>query len=83
MCVSPYLGIGCRGRSPHGLVHNLFFTLYSSKIEIFKTRFFDVMTTHIHVKHVLGFVYVFLALFGHRVPGWGGGSLFEVHCQRQ
>ena len=36
------------GGSPKGLVHNLlmqFFTLDSSKIEVFKTFFFDIATT--------------------------------------
>ena len=43
MCYSPYLGIGHTGGvSPKGLVHNLltqFFTLGSSKIEVFETFF--------------------------------------------
>ena len=45
----------------NGLVHKLllqFFTLYSSKIEVPETYFFDVVTTHndhpSYVKHVLG-----------------------------
>ena len=47
-CFSPYLGIGRRGGgvSPKGLVHNLllqFFTLGSSKIEVFKTYLFDIV----------------------------------------
>ena len=36
------------GRSPRGLVHNLlmqFFTLESSKIEVFETCFFDTVIT--------------------------------------
>ena len=36
------------GGSPRGLVHNLlmqFFTVESSKIEVFKTDFFDIVTT--------------------------------------
>ena len=46
---SPYLGIrsGGGGGSPKGLVHNLlmqFFTPGSSKIEVFETCFFDVVT---------------------------------------
>ena len=44
MCFSLYLGIGCWGGSPKGLVHNLlmqFFTIYSSKMEVFDTYFFD------------------------------------------
>ena len=45
------LGIGRNGGgggSPKGLVHNLlvqFFTSGSSKIEVFKTCFFDIVTT--------------------------------------
>ena len=49
MCFSPYLGIGrTGGGGPKGLVHNLlmhFFTLGSSKIEVFETCFFDIVTT--------------------------------------
>ena len=48
-CFSPYLGIRSGGAgSPGGLVHNLlvrFFTLGSSKIEVFETYFFDIMIT--------------------------------------
>ena len=49
-CFSPYLGIGCGvgGGSPKGLVHNLlvqFFTLGSSKIEVFETCFYDIGIT--------------------------------------
>ena len=36
------------GGSPKGLVHNLlmqFFTLGTSKMEVFKTCFFDIVTT--------------------------------------
>ena len=51
MCFSPYLGWvrgGGGGGAPKGLVHNLlmqFFTLGSSKIEVFETYFFDTMIT--------------------------------------
>ena len=50
MCFSPYLGIGHAGAggSPKGLVHNLlmqFFTLDSSKIEVFETCFYDIVIT--------------------------------------
>ena len=49
-CFSPYLGIGSGGGggSPKGLVHNLlmqFFTLGRSKMEVFKTVFFGIVTT--------------------------------------
>ena len=51
-CFSPYFGIGCTrgggGWSPKGLVHNLlmqFFTLDSSKIELFETCFYDIVIT--------------------------------------
>ena len=48
MCFSPHLGIrsGGGGGPPKGLVHNLlmqFFTIGSSKIEVFKTYFFDTL----------------------------------------
>ena len=52
MCFSFYLGIrsggGGGGGAPKGLVHNLlmqFFNLGSSKMEVFKTGFFDIVTT--------------------------------------
>ena len=55
----------------NGLVHNLlmqFFTLGSSKIEVFETCFFYVVTTQYdhpsYVKHVLGRIYMFFTLFG-------------------
>ena len=54
-----------------GLVHNVlvqFFILGSSKIEVFVTCFFDIVTTQndhpSYVKHVLGRIYVFFTLFG-------------------
>ena len=53
--------VGWGGGPPKGLVHNLlmqFFTLGSSKIEVFETCFFDIVTTQndhpSYVKHVLG-----------------------------
>ena len=56
----------------NGLVHNLlvqFFTLGSSKIEVFETCFYDIVTTQYdhprYVKHVLGHIYVFFTLFGY------------------
>ena len=55
-----------------GFVHNLlmqFFTLGSSKIQVFETCFFDIMTIendHLrYVKHVSGLIYVFFTLFGY------------------
>ena len=43
----PHVG-GEGGGAPKGLVHNLlmqFFTLDSSKMEVFETYFFDIVTT--------------------------------------
>ena len=55
-----------------------FFTLGSSKIEVFETYFFDIMTTQYDhptdVKHVLGCIHVFFTLFGYWVRAGGGGS---------
>ena len=50
MCFSPYLGIrsGGGGGAPKGWVHNLllqFFTLGSSKIEVFETYFSGTVIT--------------------------------------
>ena len=49
MCFSPYLSLTSGGGgSPKGLVHNLlmeFFTLGSSKIEVFEPYIFDIVTT--------------------------------------
>ena len=70
-CFSSYLGIrsGGGGGSPKGLVHNLlmqFFTVASSKMEVFETCFFDIVTTQndhpSYVKHVLGRICVFFIL---------------------
>ena len=53
----------------NGLARNLlvlFFTLGSSKIEVFETYFFDIVITHYdHPKHVLGRIYMFFTLFGY------------------
>ena len=54
----------------NGPGHNLhFFTLDSSKIEVFKTCFYDIVTTQYdhprYVKHVLGRIYVFFTLLGY------------------
>ena len=47
------LGPGGEGGSPKGLVHNLlmqFFTLGSSKIEVFETYFSDVFTHNLTIQ---------------------------------
>ena len=69
----------------NGPVHNLlmqFFTLDSSKIEVFETCFFDIVITYNdhprYVKHVLGRIYVFFTLFGYWVGG-GGSPKGLVH----
>ena len=63
----------------NGPAHNplvQFFTLGSSKIEVSKTYFFDIVITYNdhprYVKHVLGCIYVFFALFGYWARGCGG-----------
>ena len=68
-------------------MHNLlmqFFTPDSSKMEVFETYFFDIVTTQNdhprYVKHVLGRIYVFFALFGYQVGGGGGGGLPRDGC---
>ena len=84
---STFLGYYLRGGGGGGLprdgyTHNLlmqFFTLGSSKIEVFKSCFFDIVTTlkahPRYVKHVLGHIYVFFNLFGVLPrPGRGGGG---------
>ena len=46
-----------------------FFTSDSSKIEVFETCFYDIVTTQYdhpsYVKHVLSRIYVFFILFGY------------------
>ena len=79
-CFSPYLGNqvgGGGGGSRTGA--NLLMQLFnpdSSKIEVFETCFFDIVTTQNdhprYVKHVLGRIYVFFTLFGNQVGGGGG-----------
>ena len=81
-CFSPYLGIGLGGGgAPKGLVHNLlmqFFTLDSSRMAVFKSCFFDIVTTQYdhpsYLKHILGRIWVFFTLFGYWVGGGGGGA---------
>ena len=53
-------------------LHNLlmqFFSLYSSKMEVSETHWFDIMTTQYdpprYVKHVSGCIYVFFTSFGY------------------
>ena len=67
-----------------GWVHRLlmqFFTLRSSKPEVFETYFFDiVITSNDHpryVKHVLARIYVVFTLFCVCVFSWGQ-ILYEV-----
>ena len=66
-------------------MHNLlmqFFNPDSSKIEVFETFFFDIVTTQndisSYAKHILGRIYVFFTLFGCWVRG-GGASKGLVH----
>ena len=60
-----------------------FFTLDSSKIEVFETCFFDIVTTQndhpSYVKHVLGRTYMFFTQFGNRSGGGGGAPKGLVH----
>ena len=80
---------GGGGGPPKGLVHNLLMQLFtpdSSKMEVFKTSFFDIVTTQNdhprYVKHVLGRIYVFFTLFGYQVGGGGrGGSSQGIGTQ--
>ena len=55
-----------------------FFTPGSSKIEVFESCFFDIVTTQNdhprYVKHVLGRTYMFFTQFGIRSGGGGGGG---------
>ena len=53
-------------------MHNLlmqFFTVESSKIEVFETYLYDIVTTQYdhprYVKHVLGGIYMIFTLFGY------------------
>ena len=62
-------------------MHNLlmqFFNPDSSKIEVFETFLFDIVTTQndhpSYAKHILGRIYVFFTLFGCWVRGGGGVS---------
>ena len=62
-------------------MHNLlmqFFTLGSSKIEVYETYIFDIVITQNdhprYVKHVLGRIYFVFTSFGYWVPRGGGGA---------
>ena len=62
----------------NGPVYNLqFFTLGSSKIEVFETCFYDILITQndhpSYVKHVLGRIYMIFTIFGYWLRGGGGG----------
>ena len=54
-----------------------FLALESSKIEVFETCFFDIVTAQYdhprYVKHVLGRIYMIFTLFGYWIRGGGGG----------
>ena len=72
MCLSPYLGIGCReGGGLNGVgtqpAYAGFFSLYSSKIEVSKTYFYDIVITQNdhprYVKHVLARICLVFTLF--------------------
>ena len=82
-CFSSHLGIrsGGDGGAPKGLVHNLLMQLFNpggSKIEVFETGFFDIVTTQNdhprYIKHVLGRICMFFTLFGFKFRGGGGGA---------
>ena len=75
------MGSGGGGGSPKGLVHNLlmqFFTPGSSKMEVFKTGFYDTVITQYdhprYVKHVSGRIFLFFTPFGYWGGGGGGGG---------
>ena len=63
---------GVGGGAAKGLLHNLLTQLFapsSSKVKVFKTYFFDIVTTQndhpTHVQHVLGRKNVVFTLFGY------------------
>ena len=69
-CQSREMAVSTNNGLVNGPGHNLlmqFFTLGSSKIEVFGTYSYDIMTTKYdhprYVKHVLGRVYVVFTLF--------------------
>ena len=65
----------------HSLLKQLF-NPDSSKMKVFETYFFDIVTTQndhpSYGKHVLGRIYVFFTLFGYQVGG-GGSPKGRVH----
>ena len=73
--ISPYLGIrsGGGGGVSQGIDTQpavmQFFNLGSSKMEVFETCFYDIVTTYNdhprYVKHVSGRIYVYFTLFGY------------------
>ena len=79
MGVFHHIGVFCWGGGvAKELVHSLLmqiFTLDSSKIEVFKTCFSDMVTTQCnhpsYLKHILGRIYMFFTPFGYWV-GLGG-----------
>ena len=71
-CSRREMAVSTNNGQVNGPVHNMlmqFFTLGSSKIEVFETCFYDIVTTQYdhpsYVKHVLGRIYMFFTLFGY------------------
>ena len=84
-CQRREMAISTNNGLVNGPVHNLlvqFFTLGSSKIEVFELCFFGIVTTQNdhprYVKHVLGCVYMFFTLVGYS-PHGGGSPKGLVH----
>ena len=64
--------LGGGGGASKGLVHNLlmqFVPLRNSKIKVFETHLYDIVTTQYnhprYVKHVLGRIYMIFTVFGY------------------
>ena len=79
VCFSPYLGVFWGGH-PGGLGHNLhvpFSSFGSSKMEIYGTDFFYILTIHndqiSYVKYVIDPIHVLFTLFGCLDVGKGLG----------
>ena len=71
-CQRREMAVSANNGLVNGPGHNLlmhFFTPDSSKIEVFETCFFDIVTTQndhpSYVKHVLGHIYMYFTLFGY------------------